>query len=447
MKAIARILIVLVLMTAVLPVRTAAAASLPADPTCAEVAAQLGATSESVSLNGSIICIMYPPRWKWNRDVVVFAHGYVDARKPVGIPWDQLIREDTNLPAILIKLGYGFATTSYRTNGLAIKDGVTDILELVDYIRAANSRVKRVFLTGASEGGLVTALALEKYPQYFAGALSTCGPVGSFLSQVQYWYDFRVAFDVYFPNVLADPFDPINQVVPFGRSSPIYIDPMVEANWEAIASGFVTPWLALNPVGVEMLLAERQVPIDPADPVITAGKSILELLYYNVEATNNGRMVLNPAVTPDLMLPPSTLGSPYENLAYINDWYPQGLQRDPAALAEISAFYETSGVLKRQMVLMHTTGDPVIPFQQSLGYLQKAVKAGSLTKVAYLPVQRYGHCNFTAPELVLGFYMMVFRSTLIPFSDAQIREALPEIQQQRDFKQLKEANKDKEKTK
>jgi pimeloyl-ACP methyl ester carboxylesterase len=304
--------------------------------------------------------------------------------------------------------------------------------------------VNRVFLTGASEGGLVTALALEKYPQQFAGGLSTCGPVGSFLDQVKYWGDFRVAFDNYFPFVLANPLDPTIGVPPFGPSTPVAIDPFVVSNWETIDTNFVRPWLASNLAGVQGLLAETGVPIDPADPVNTAGKSILGLLYYNVESTNNGRMVLNPAVAadPSLLLPPSLAGNPYENLTYITPYYPEGLRRDPVALAEIIANYETSAALDRPLVLMHTTGDPIIPFWQPLGYLEKAARAGTLSKTTFIPVNRYGHCSFTAPEIVFGFYVMVMRSTMIPFSSAQIQATLPEAAQQAEFRMLREKQPD-----
>lgn len=439
MKAILRVCIVLFLLAALLPVSAAAAAAPPADPTCAAVAAELGLTYESVMLNGAITCTLYPPKLLWNRDVVVFAHGYIDARQAIGIPWEgQLIREGVNIPQLVTALGYAFATTSYHKNGLAVQEGVADVVALVKHVRAVNSRARRFFLVGASEGGLVTALGMERYPTVFTGGLSTCGPIGSFSGQVQYWEDFRVAFDSYFPNVLAAPFDPVTMTVPFGPSTPIYIDPFVVENWEMVADTFVVPWLASDPGAVEALLAQTGVPIDAADPVNTAGQSILELLYYNTQATNDGRLTLNPSMTPDQLPPPSLLGNPYLNLSYITPDYPAGLQRDPVAVAALKA-YETTGKLSKPMIIMHTTGDPVIPFNQSARYLAKALRAGRLSKTILLPVDRYGHCNFTAVELVLGFYTMVLRSTSVPFSAKQIDAALPDAGQQMEFEALQDA--------
>lgn len=431
MKQIARWILVIVFVAALAPTGTAAASDPPADPVCAQAAEALGATYESIFLDGAVTCTMYPVRW--NRDVVVFAHGYEDARQAIAIPWGQLNQTSPSLPELVLKLGYAFSTTSYSKNGLAIKEGLTDVVKLVKHIREVKTTVRRVFLTGASEGGAITALAIERYPALFAGALSTCGPIGSFQAQVQYWGDFRVAFDKSFPNVLAAPFDPINNVQPYGASTPIAIDPGVVQNWEMVRDTYVLGWLSANPTSVEQLLTETKVPIDINDPVNTAGESILGLLYYNVEATNDARTTLVPGAD---IAPPSLAGNPYSNPLYTL-LYPGGILPDPVASAEIQANYETSGKLQRQLVVMHTTGDPIVPFSQSLLYTKKAAAQRSLGKLAMIPVNRYGHCNFTAAEIVFGFYIMVLRSTLLPFSSTQIQAALPDRKARSEFSRMK----------
>jgi hypothetical protein len=69
----------------------------------------------------------------WNGDLLIFAHGYVSPTKPIGIPEDQLkLSDETSLPEAVNALGYAFATTSYSVNGLAIRQGVADLVDLVD---------------------------------------------------------------------------------------------------------------------------------------------------------------------------------------------------------------------------------------------------------------------------------------------------------------------------
>lgn len=39
------------------------------------------------------------------------------------------------------------------------------------------------------------SIALERSPVLFGGGLATCGPIGDFRGQVDYWGDFRAVFD------------------------------------------------------------------------------------------------------------------------------------------------------------------------------------------------------------------------------------------------------------
>src|SRR5439155_9279457 len=106
------------------------------------------------------------------------------------------------VPVVVQSLGYAFATTTYRQNGLSILQGVDDIRELIGAFRDAHGVPTKTFQIGVSEGGLVTALLAEQSPSLFAGALAMCGPVGSFQSHIDYFGDFRVLFDYFFPGIL-----------------------------------------------------------------------------------------------------------------------------------------------------------------------------------------------------------------------------------------------------
>ena len=101
----------------------------------------------------------------------------------------------------MLSQGYAFATTSYRKNGLAVKEGLADIVDLVEVFKTqlAKQSTGRVYVIGASEGGLIATLAAEKYSKTFCGGLALCGPIGDFRGQLNYWGDFRVLFDYFYP--------------------------------------------------------------------------------------------------------------------------------------------------------------------------------------------------------------------------------------------------------
>ncbi len=68
----------------------------------------------------------------WNRTLVVYAHGYVDPAQPVGIPEDQLGVPGLDIPGTVTFLGYAFAASGYSVNGLAVQEGVADLLDVVE---------------------------------------------------------------------------------------------------------------------------------------------------------------------------------------------------------------------------------------------------------------------------------------------------------------------------
>jgi pimeloyl-ACP methyl ester carboxylesterase len=348
----------------------------------------------------ALYCITLP-HGEPNGGLVIFAHGYVSVREPLAIPWSQMtfVSESGNtiyLPDIINDLGFTFATTSYSVNGLAVNEGIADILDLIRVVTETfQAPPAFVLLVGASEGGLITTLAVERYPEYFSGGLATCGPIGSFTGQVNYWGDFRVLFD-YFMDL------PRRDVLP-GSAIEIPEDLMV--NWETVYMPRVLAYLIFRPLATRQLLAVSAAPYDLADRT-TIAETSLGILWYNVFATNDAVAKLG--------------GNPFDNHdrkytgSYSDYWLNRRVARftaDPAALANIASFYETSGILQRPLVTMHTTGDPIVPgWHQSL-YAQKVLANNPAASFIPNEIDRYGHCAFTLDEVQEGFGQLIYLVT------------------------------------
>lgn len=334
----------------------------------------------------SLICI---PTAGWNGDLVVYGHGYVAFNEPLGF-YNLTLGDGTYIPDLVQQLGYAFATTSYRQNGLAILEGVEDVKELVAAFPGVAGRSPvHTYMTGPSEGGIITALLVERAPELFSGGLSLCGPVGDFRKQIDYWGDFRVLFDYFFPNALPP--------------TAVDIPPEVIANWESVYKPAIDALITANPSAAAQLIRTSSAAIDPADPT-TVNKTTLGLLWYNVFATNDGKSKLG--------------GNPFDNTRRIyrgseNDVALNlGVTRysaDPPALAAMGP-YNTSGRVRIPLVIMHTTGDEIIPFWHQLLYRKKLLANGSFG-VIQIPIARYGHCNFTAEEVLVGFALLVLQTT------------------------------------
>lgn len=345
--------------------------------------------------SGALYEICFPS--VWNGDMVFWAHGYVAPQEPLHVPDDEV--DGTPLSTIVTDLGYGYAATSYRRNGLAADVAVHDLEELAQVVDETTTPRFRL-LVGASEGGLATALALERDGTPFDGGLATCGPVGSFRGQVNYFGDFRAVFDYFFPGLLPGNVTSVPQEV--------------RDNFWAIYVPRIRTALADNPDATRQLLSVTRAPTDRNDPA-TVEQTVIGLLWYNAFATDDAMARLG--------------GNPYDNR---RRWY-WGSDNDfrlnfridrytasSAALTALEAF-ETTGALNRPVQSLHTTGDPIIPYWHQPLYQVKALAAGTGLTLISAPAIRYGHCAFTRTEALASFAVLVVRVTgrdLIASTDA-----------------------------
>ncbi|MCG8350215.1 MAG: hypothetical protein MI924_20815 [Chloroflexales bacterium] len=380
-------------------------ASLGTRPVTAQSTNVNGTCVEGIQPSGALWLICMPQNW--NGDLVIWAHGYVAFNQPLDFQNLEL-PDGTYLPDLIQDLGFAFATTSYRTNGLAVLEGVDDIRELREIFVTQHGTPKDTYLTGASEGGLVTTLLIEQSPELFSGGLATCGPIGDFRAQINYWGDFFVLFNYFFPGVFP--------------GSPVSIPQEVIDNWESVYLPAASAALAADPDAVRQLIATSKAPIDPNNPETIKG-TILSILWYNVFATNDSVAKLG--------------GNPYSNE---RRWYfgsdndvklnreVQRFSADPVALATIRA-YQTSGSPTIPLVTLHTVADEIVLFTQGLRYAAK-LSPQARQNVIQIPIVRYGHCQFTTEEIQIAFGLLIWKVTgtiptdlISPFDVERLRNA------------------------
>jgi pimeloyl-ACP methyl ester carboxylesterase len=343
---------------------------------------------DGVQASGSIYRICMPERIGYNNRLVIWAHGFQDATEPVGIPEDQLRPRDIPIQEFVNALGFGFATNSYSKTGLAVREGMADIVDLVSIYSASKGAPEAIYLVGASEGGLITALLIEQRPDLFAGGLAACGPVGDFGAQIGYVGDALATFDYFFPGLIPDQGDPF-------RPSPALI-----ADWDRLYSTEIRPNL-LAPGNRRQLNQWARVAgfaFDPARPVATKTQTGGEVLRYAVLNLNDAAETLG--------------GFPYGNRfrrysgslndAALNAAVPR-IAADPAALQEIAAYYTPSGRLERPLVTLHSTRDSLVPYRQERLYIAKTRNSGAYGEQHLnIRTSQFGHCRFTPGEVLLG---------------------------------------------
>ncbi|HUQ71505.1 MAG TPA: hypothetical protein VM165_18400 [Planctomycetaceae bacterium] len=349
---------------------------------------------EGVQASGSLYRICLPPAGAFNGSLVIWAHGFQDATEPVRIPEEQLQFGGVYLPDLVNSLGFAFATNSYSKTGLAVVQGMADIRDLVTIYEQTVGRPDKVYLTGASEGGIITALLVEQFPDIFDGGLAACGPVGDFIEQIAYFGDARATFEYYFPGLIpGDPFQPAQSLVDSWSVGGGYYETVVE------------PVLRdpVNAAARDEWARVARLPYDPDQYEDTLMTSVRDVLRYSVVNLNDATETLG--------------GFPFDNA---QTWYrgaadelalnravPRA-QAAPQAIAELKRNYTTSGVLQRPLMTMHTLLDQQVPYWHEPLYTQKNLASGSLvTQRLNLPVNRYGHCNFTVEEALFMFALLL----------------------------------------
>ncbi|MCJ8164334.1 DUF6351 family protein [Pontibacter sp. E15-1] len=341
--------------------------------------------SEEVLPSGEIIQICVPALW--NGELILYAHGYVPAFLPLSLP-----DEVTAYMPLFTSIGFAFATTSFDRNGIAILTGIDNMLALRAKFIAQYGEPKHTYLTGGSQGGIITTLALERYPALFDGGLSLCGPCGYFQGQVNYYGNFRVLFDYYFPGVLP--------------GNAIHIPLELQQNWESKYVPLVLQAINQNPNATIKLLKTALAPFDPDNPA-TIAETVIGVLTYDVLYTENAQRVLG--------------GQPFDNTKQVYfgtgnfredlrlNLRVQRFSGDKAALRTIRENYETSGDLARPLVSAHTTKDPIVLFWNMPIYHAKTIYQGKSHYFTQIPVSRYGHCAFIEQEIMLSFTTLAFK--------------------------------------
>jgi pimeloyl-ACP methyl ester carboxylesterase len=324
------------------------------------------------------------PNSNWNGELVVYAHGYVSPDDPLAIP-----AEAAPISNLATFLGYAFATTSYSENGLAVQPGIEDLVDLVGIFTTEQTEPTKVYLIGASEGGLITALSAEQYPEVYDGAMAMCAPYGDFQAQLNHIGDFRVVFDYFFPGLMP--------------GSPIQIPQTLIDDWDnhyaTVIEPVISETLIMTPTLISQFMTVTGAPFTPGEPAAQTQNTIKGMLGYNVFATNNGVAVLG--------------GQPFDNMnrVYTGSEDDTALNidiarfpADPAATTEVETHYQTSGDFVIPVVTLHTTQDEIVPYWHVPLYEDKILYPSIYQHFA---VASYGHCLFTDTETLTAFGALI----------------------------------------
>ena len=355
-------------------------------------------------LNGSAYRIEVPTTG-WNGKLVMWAHGYAGtgANLSAGTP---IMRR------YLLDNGYAWAASSYSKNYYDVRVGVEDTNALAlnfASIAAAKGRVlaapSKIFITGVSMGGHITAAAIDAEAQthavnkvQYAGAVPMCGVLGD-TELFNYFAGYQVAaqqlaglpiskFPVTdfaslapaiqaalwtsFPTVSNSQGDKLKNAVQdlSGGARPFYAEGWAQAGNQG------NIWASLGGDGTISGILNGNI-FDTAQ------------LYYKIDASSTSNTALDTAF--------NNAAFKITPTADVNRLRRDGLRWIPLANGDIGI----------PVVSIHTLGDLFVPFKMEQLYAARTKAKGTDKWLVQRAIRDVGHCAFTAAEATEAFDAMI----------------------------------------
>lgn len=342
----------------------------------------------------------------WNGSLVMWAHGFRGDDL-------ELTVDNHPLRPFLVANGYAWAASSFSRNAYDVAQGVADTHALTALFNGIAGTPDRVYLTGASMGGHITAVAIEQYPDTYDGALPICGVMGDY-ELFDYFLDYNLVAAALAGVATSYPPDPavwVGQAVPQIRST-------LAAAWP----------FGLTTDG-EHLKALTELRSGGDRPLFDAAFAAWADFLFQFGALD-GTVPRSPGITVDnasrvYQFDTDPALSPAEQ--ELNDSVvrvsadPQG--RAGQGLANVPVVQGTPPV---PVLTLHTLGDLFVPFSMQQVYAERVAANGRSDLVVQRAIRGVGHCQFEPDEFVQGFVDLVawVEQGIVPAGDDVLTPAV-----------------------
>lgn len=335
-----------------------------------------------VTDGGAFFKIVVPDAW--NGDLVIQNHGF--SLSPIGPVGDL-----GGLAALQLSEGYAVAASSYQQIGWALFKTKNDNQNLMGVFKANFGTPNRVFVSGGSLGGIVTAQAIEVASLgNVVGAYPICGAVAGSRN----WdgaFDIRLMYDA----VCADVPTSFIPGGPTGLPAPGFPDYPYSNYQMALAvnecMGILTPPAYRTPSQAAHLatfLAAAQIP----------ESFVLTDIGYGVLAMSN--VIFDPAKL-DGKQGIGNIGVTYPDP--VIDAAIQRVAANPGGANRLARNFTPKGdVGDVKIVSIHTSGDGLVLVENEKEY-QDVVPASNLTVAIVDEAPLNSHCGFNGAETIAGW--------------------------------------------
>lgn len=133
----------------------------------------------------------------WNGNLIVFAHGGPGPIAPsAAYSMGSLAKY-----AVAVKQGFGWIASTYRYLGFGVQQSADDTDEARQYFADHFGKPKHTIVHGASYGGLVGAMLIERKGANYDGAFFNSGMLAGAVTGYQFRADLRAVYQYYCKNL------------------------------------------------------------------------------------------------------------------------------------------------------------------------------------------------------------------------------------------------------
>ena len=335
----------------------------------------------------------------WNGKLVMYAHGYRGTGAAL----------TTSAPSIrryLIQNGYAWAASSYAKNYYDVRAGVEDTNALAlefTKIAAANGKTlaapTKVYITGHSMGGHITAAAIEDeaaatavHKVKYAGAVPMCGVVGD-TELFNQFAAMQVTAQALagLPAYPTDKFADIRTLVTNTLFTTFPTTPTAAgAKYLSVLQNITGGPRPMFNLGIAFGGSfPSAYGTFGSDGTVTGilNKSVLDTTAYTytIDGDVAGSTALNASA---IKLTP---------VADANRLRRDGLRWIP----------KVNGEFKIPVVSIHTLGDLFVPFSMEQTYQKRVAAKGNSAWLVQRAIRGVSHCDFTVAEQATAFDDMI----------------------------------------
>ncbi len=336
----------------------------------------------------------------WNGKLVMYAHGFAGNGNVLSV-------QNPSIRRYLIQNGYAWAASSYSKNYYDVRAGVEDTNALAlefNKIAAKNSRAlaapTRIYITGVSMGGHISAAAIEDETAItannkvkYAGAVPMCAVAGD-----TELFDTFAAIQIAAQTVAGLASNPTDKWLD--------IEPTVRSTLFTTFPGTPTPVKGAQFVSILQNLTGGPRPMF-AQGLAFGGSFPSAYGTFGSDGTVTG--ILNKNIL-DTNRYVYTIDGDAAGSAAINA-AAQKLTAAPDAnrlrLGGLRWIPKVNGEFRVPVVTIHTLGDLFVPFNMQQVYQKRTAAKGNSTWLVQRAIRGASHCDFTVAESETAFDDMI----------------------------------------